>query len=46
LCIGNRKPRSHEILNEIDANDDTHHSTILGEPSNDVHAVARLIEML
>ena len=45
LCIGNRRPHSHGILSEIDANDDTHHSTILGERSNDVHAVGRLIEM-
>jgi len=44
-CIGNRRLRSHEILSEIDANDDKHHSTILDEPSNDVHAVGRLIEI-
>ncbi|MGA2628533.1 MAG: hypothetical protein ABSF63_15895 [Candidatus Bathyarchaeia archaeon] len=45
MCIGNRRLQSHEILSEIDANDDTHHSTILDEPSDDVHAVGRLIEM-
>ena len=45
MCIGNRRLHSHEILSEIDANDDTHHSTILDEPSDDVHAVGRLIEM-
>jgi hypothetical protein len=44
LYIGNRRLHSHEILSEIDANDDTHHSTILDEPSNDVHAVGRSIE--
>jgi len=45
LCIGNRRLHSHEILREIGASDGTHHSTILDEPSNDVHAVGRLIEM-
>jgi hypothetical protein len=45
LCIGNRRLHSHEILSEIDANDDKHHNTILYEPSNDVHAVGRSIEM-
>jgi len=46
LCIGNRRLHSHEILSEIDADDDTHHSTILDGSSNDVDAVGRLIEML
>jgi hypothetical protein len=45
LCIGNRRLHSHEILSEIGANDDRHHNTILYEPSNDVHAVGRSIEM-
>ena len=46
LCIGNHKLHNHEILSEIDANDDRRHNTILDEPSNDVHAVGRSIEML
>jgi len=45
LCSDNRIPHSHEILSEIDANGDRHHSTILDESSNDVHALGRLIEI-
>jgi hypothetical protein len=45
LCIGNRIPHSHEILSEIDANGDRHHSTIPDDLSNDVHALGRLIEI-
>jgi hypothetical protein len=44
-CIGNRRLHSHESLSEIDASDDKHHSTALDEPSNDAHAVGRLIEI-
>ena len=44
-CIGNRRLHSDYVLSEIDANDDKHHSTIPDEPSNDVHAVGRLIEI-
>jgi len=44
-CIGNRRLHSHEILSEIDANDDKRHSTILDEPSNDAGAAGRLIEI-
>jgi hypothetical protein len=44
-CIGNRRLHSHEILSEICADDGKHHSMILDESSNDVHAVGRLIEI-
>jgi hypothetical protein len=44
-CIGNRRLHSHEILSEIGANDDKHHSTNLDELPNDGHAVGRLMEI-